>query len=251
MQKSVQYICGQCQKPLTEFMDIQGQQLPMWHCESCEKAPQSEQIKQYRWAYRLYSFFYGPLAVLNMYIIWHGRLRPLLKWYLDTISMATQGSLLDIAIGDGELTWFAGKKVLKNHRLIALDLSREMLKKCVRCLKKAGSHEFILANVEKLPFPSNHLHSIACFGGIHVFQNRIKSLSEITRVLQPGGLFRGSILTRPKIVLAQKICNYYVHLGLLGSSPSIAEIENDFLQAGLKINKLQRNGFMLLFEATK
>lgn len=251
MQKNDRLVCVQCQNPLVGKLRLESTDINVWHCVDCEEAPQSEAVRKYRWAYRLYSLFYGPLALLNMYIVWHGRLRPLLIWYKETISLSTAQPLLDVAIGDGELTLLAGKKLLRRHPLIALDLSREMLTKCFHRLKKMGSHQFVLANVEALPYPDQFFQRIACFGGIHVFQNRLKSLKSISRVLKTGGTLRGSILTHPQNSWAQKICKFYVKWGFLGSSPTIQEIENDFLAAGLKLEKIQRNGFMILFEATK
>lgn len=68
-----------------------------------------------------------------------------------------------------------------------LDLSTEMLKQ----VKNSGGKEAFLikGDAENLPIKANSMDAVICIRAIYFLPNLEKALSEINRVLKPGGLF--------------------------------------------------------------
>lgn len=99
--------------------------------------------------------------------------------------------VLDIATGTGDLAiQFADK--LPDSEIIGLDLSEGMLN--VARKKIAGTDleknlTFIKGDSERLPFEDNSFQAITVSFGIRNFEELEKGLSEIYRVLAPGGIF--------------------------------------------------------------
>jgi ubiquinone/menaquinone biosynthesis C-methylase UbiE len=208
-------------------------------------------VRKTKLAYKFYSALYEPLALFAMYFVWHARLRPLLRWYRDTYPQPASGPILDVATGDGGLTLLALGKKLRGWVPRFLDLSPQMLKKARRRFPALPDSSFIEADVLRMPIAPASEDRIACFGGVHVFPERTASIRALAEALKPGGLLRGSILLLPSARYSRAMCRLYVDMGFLASTPTEAELENDFAAAGLLFTRRERNGDMLLFEARK
>jgi demethylmenaquinone methyltransferase/2-methoxy-6-polyprenyl-1,4-benzoquinol methylase len=100
-------------------------------------------------------------------------------------------SILDIATGTGDLAiQFAERS--KASRIVGLDLSEGMLevaRKKIRETPLEDSLSFIKGDSEALPFENDSFDAITVSFGIRNFETLDKGLSEINRVLKPGGLF--------------------------------------------------------------
>ncbi|SHG03733.1 demethylmenaquinone methyltransferase / 2-methoxy-6-polyprenyl-1,4-benzoquinol methylase [Salegentibacter echinorum] len=99
-------------------------------------------------------------------------------------------AVLDIATGTGDLaiqmTGIDAKKI------IGLDLSEGMLavgRKKISAKNLDGKVEMIQGDSEDLPFEENSFDAITVAFGVRNFENLEKGLSEIHRVLRPGGIF--------------------------------------------------------------
>lgn len=117
-----------------------------------------------------------------------------LSWRRKVIKMVANkkpNNILDIATGTGDLAiQFAEKTQIP--KIVGLDLSEGMLK--VARKKIIGSSlvdkvEFVKGDSEELPFQDNSFEAITVSFGIRNFENLEKGLSEIIRVLTPGGIF--------------------------------------------------------------
>lgn len=112
------------------------------------------------------------------------------KWRRAVIRKALPvKSVLDVSTGTGDLAIsFATNRSM---RVFALDPSTEMLaiaRKKIAILGDAiGKVEFITGNVEELPFDKATFDAVTVAFGVRNFENRQKGLSEIARVLVPGG----------------------------------------------------------------
>lgn len=116
------------------------------------------------------------------------------KWrkkVIDQITAKQPNSYLDIATGTGDLALqFAAR--LPDTKIVGLDLSEGMLsvaRKKVIDTPLENKIEFIKGDSEALPFDNNSFEAITVSFGIRNFQNLEKGLSEILRVLTPGGIF--------------------------------------------------------------
>ena len=109
----------------------------------------------------------------------------------DTISLSSDGWVLDLACGS--LAFTAETYLKFNDRpVIFLDQSLNLLRKGKSRLEKlkantAENMYFLQADALKLPFRSNVFNTIIAFNLLHCIGDVKASLSEIKRVLKIGG----------------------------------------------------------------
>jgi demethylmenaquinone methyltransferase/2-methoxy-6-polyprenyl-1,4-benzoquinol methylase len=97
------------------------------------------------------------------------------QWRLTAIRRLPSGRLLDLGAGTG-----AANEILTEHQVVALDPSPQML-------AHNGARDRVVAVGERLPFADATFDAV--FSG-YVFRNLTSvdaTLSEIARVLRPGG----------------------------------------------------------------
>lgn len=115
------------------------------------------------------------------------------KWRKKVIALvAAQNpkSILDIATGTGDLA--IQMAPIKAERIVGLDLSEGMLKvgrKKITDKNLDDRIEMIQGDSEALPFDDNTFDAITVAFGVRNFETLEKGLSEIYRVLKPGGIF--------------------------------------------------------------
>ncbi|OQD43923.1 bifunctional demethylmenaquinone methyltransferase/2-methoxy-6-polyprenyl-1,4-benzoquinol methylase [Croceivirga radicis] len=98
--------------------------------------------------------------------------------------------ILDIATGTGDLAINLNRTGAK--QIIGLDISPGMLavgKEKVTEKKLDQTIEMVLGDSENLPFEANTFDAITVAFGVRNFENLEKGLTEINRVLKPGGTF--------------------------------------------------------------
>lgn len=127
--------------------------------------------------------------------------------------------ILDIATGTGD---FALEMVSLNpEKVVGLDLSEQMLSHGrVKIEKKGLSNliEMVKGDSEKLPFDDNSFDAISVGFGVRNFENLDQGLSEIFRVLKPGGILAVLEFSKPKVFPIKQIFYFYFHfiLPLIG-----------------------------------
>ncbi|MEC4116766.1 bifunctional demethylmenaquinone methyltransferase/2-methoxy-6-polyprenyl-1,4-benzoquinol methylase UbiE [Myroides phaeus] len=112
------------------------------------------------------------------------------KKVLKLVSDTNPESILDIATGTGDLAILLSKS--KATKITGLDLSAGMLevgKQKIKALDLQNRIEMIQGDSENLPFADNSFDAITVGFGIRNFEDLEKGLSEILRVLKPGGIF--------------------------------------------------------------
>ncbi len=116
------------------------------------------------------------------------------KWrkkVLNLIAEHKPKTILDIATGTGDLAIQFAKKT-DAEKIVGLDLSEGMLsiaRKKVANSELNDTLEFVKGDCEALHFPDNSFEAITVSFGIRNFENLEKGLSEIYRVMVPGGHF--------------------------------------------------------------
>lgn len=115
------------------------------------------------------------------------------KWRKKVIKFVMEThpeTVLDIATGTGDLAISFAQFDIK--KIVGFDLSEGMLsiarKKVVK-QKLVDRIEFIQGDSEEMPFEDNNFDAITVAFGVRNFENLEKGLSEILRVLKPGGTF--------------------------------------------------------------
>ncbi len=108
--------------------------------------------------------------------------------FIDALGEAAQGSVLDVACGPGILSAVIARTA---RQVVAFDLTPQMLKKAAQRCAEAG-----LANVTfregtatELPFANAAFDAAVTRLSVHHFDRPSRVMSEIFRVLRPGGAF--------------------------------------------------------------
>lgn len=116
-----------------------------------------------------------------------------IKWRKKVLKMVADtkpDTILDIATGTGDLAILMSNTSAKE--IIGADISAGMLevgRKKIAERKLDNKIEMVLGDSENLPFNDNHFDAITVAFGVRNFENLEKGLSEILRVLKPGGIF--------------------------------------------------------------
>ena len=123
-----------------------------------------------------YDHFLGPLFFEPYAIEVAKRIDP------SAVSIA-----LEIAAGTGRVTRHIRERIADSAKLIASDLSEEML---AEAKKKLSHLDIVWQNIDaqQLPFSDNSIDLVVCCFGYMFVPDRPKAFSEAYRVLRPGGV---------------------------------------------------------------
>ena len=119
-------------------------------------------------------------------------------------------SILDIATGTGDFAIAATKIV--GVKITGIDISEGMLKVGRSKIRKKGLTDCIelqKADSENLPFENNQFDAAIVGFGVRNFENLQKGLSEILRVLKPGGVFYVLEFSKPQKTPFKQFYNFY------------------------------------------
>ncbi len=97
--------------------------------------------------------------------------------------------VLDIATGTGDLA-IEANKILNVNKIIGVDISEGMLnvgKDKIKKLGLTGKIELQMGDSEKLLFNDNTFDTVIVSFGVRNFENLLKGLTDMCRVLKPGG----------------------------------------------------------------
>ncbi len=117
-----------------------------------------------------------------------GWLQPVGEKMLDLARLEEISVVLDVATGSGEPGLSAAKRSWRGA-VIGLDISEEMLKTAKEKAAKAQltNYETRLYDGDKFPFEGNHFDAVISRFGVMFFPDVLGGLSEMVRVLKPGG----------------------------------------------------------------
>ncbi|MHC4660670.1 MAG: bifunctional demethylmenaquinone methyltransferase/2-methoxy-6-polyprenyl-1,4-benzoquinol methylase UbiE [Planctomycetota bacterium] len=155
-----------------------------------------------------------------------------ISWRRETVKLAgvKPGSrVLDICSGTGDLAFAFRAGLGGDGRVIATDISREMLEfgtRKLRALRRNGL-AFAVADALKLPIPDGSFDIVSVAFGIRNLEDVEAGLSEMARVLRPGG--RAMILefAPPRSPLMKSCYGFYLNriLPLIGRVISGSRID--------------------------
>jgi ubiquinone/menaquinone biosynthesis C-methylase UbiE len=109
---------------------------------------------------------------------------PLQRASLDALELTAADRLLDVGCGTG---WASRTAALTTAPVVGIDLSAEMLTKAVELAAGIDGVSFALADSEHLPFPDASFSAVLCSNSFHHYPDPGSAVSEMVRVLQPGG----------------------------------------------------------------
>lgn len=121
--------------------------------------------------------------------------------------------ILDVATGTGDFA-IESIQILNPQKIIGVDISAGMLEVAkTKIIKKSLQDQFevVLGDSEKLQFEDNTFDAVTVAFGVRNFENLEKGLSEIHRVLKPGGKAIILELSNPTAFPIKQIFNFYFH----------------------------------------
>lgn len=108
------------------------------------------------------------------------------KW-VDKLDLREGEFVLDVATGTGLNLPYIGRRIGIKGRLMAMDISVEMLKIARNRVKKDQiSAELHLANASYLPYKSGLFATVVHVGGINTFGEKKRAIDEMLRVAKHG-----------------------------------------------------------------
>ena len=113
-----------------------------------------------------------------------------------------QGDVLDVACGTGDMV-----VELQKHgcTVTGIDLSEEMLS----IAKTKAPATYMISDAEQLPFPDDTFDAVTCAFGVRNFVHLEQGLSEMLRVLKPGGRMVILELATPDSAIIRPFYNLY------------------------------------------
>ena len=112
------------------------------------------------------------------------------KKVVQLVSKNNPKQILDIATGTGDLAIMMSQ--LNPDKIIGLDISAGMLdvgKRKIANVNLSDKIDMVVGDSENMPFNDNTFDAITVSFGVRNFANLDKGLTEIKRVLKPGGTF--------------------------------------------------------------
>ncbi len=119
-------------------------------------------------------------------------------------------TILDIATGTGDFAIEALK--IKPEKIVGVDISEGMLSFGKEKIKKLGLDQIIeltLGDSEKLAFEDNSFDAITVSFGVRNYENLEKGLTDMLRVLKPGGYCLILEFSNPKNFPMKQLYSFY------------------------------------------
>ncbi len=109
------------------------------------------------------------------------------RWILDHFQLPDGASILEVGCGPGVL-WTGNLDLLPTGWTVTLtDASPGMVAEAEARLGSCGRFEFLVADVQELPFESERFDAVVANHMLYHVPDRERPFAEITRVLRPGG----------------------------------------------------------------
>jgi len=167
---------------------------------------------------------------------------------------------LEVPIGNGSVLDLS----LKYNRLrkrptpevVAIDVSDAMIESATRAFRKNEHVKVQYGDVGNLSFHDGQFQSVNIANGFHCFPEPAAALTEIHRVLEPGGTVTANVLLHPRTMaplrwFANKINGWAMRKGILISPFDADEARALFTEHGFEIVGDQVSGNTLYLTARK
>lgn len=190
-----------------------------------------------RAAHRLYD----PLVVHGSFkLLSGGRLHELVaEQGRRAVSVAAGGPILDVPVGTAYFT----RAVAAAHPggVVGVDIAEGMVRESALVAQREGlpNLSVVQASIHALPFDDGTFPAILCTNGLQVIPNLRGAISELARVLAPGGTLFVSVVGLP------------LRSESLPTAFATRNVTDALEGAGLKIAGRRPTRLAILYEATR
>jgi demethylmenaquinone methyltransferase / 2-methoxy-6-polyprenyl-1,4-benzoquinol methylase len=171
-------------------------------------------------------------------------------------------NILDVATGTGDFA-ITSYQILKPEKITGIDISEGMLDIGRKKIAKSGlenSIELLHGDSEAILFPDDSFDAVTVAFGVRNFENLEQGLSEIKRVLKPGGKLIVLECTRPSAPVIKQLYHFYMKFitpkigKLIAKNNAAYQYLNDsvlqFPEKGSFIHILNQSGYRSSFYKT-
>lgn len=111
--------------------------------------------------------------------------KPDCRTIITEIELGDRLKILDVACGKGKLL-FALADILSDGEFKGIDISPKMIQRAIN-KNRFSQIQFLISPAEQLPFEDNYFDIVTCTNAIRLFQQRMRAIDEMHRVLKVGG----------------------------------------------------------------
>ncbi len=148
-------------------------------------------------------------------------------------------TLLDVATGTADVAIMAST-VLNPDKIVGIDISNGMLDIGRKKIEKFGlgnKIELLNGDSETIKFDDNSFDAVTVAFGVRNFENLEKGLSEIKRVMKPGGKLVVLEFSRPKMFGVKSLYNLYMNVVAPGAGKLFSKNRNAYKYLNHSIKK--------------
>jgi ubiquinone/menaquinone biosynthesis C-methylase UbiE len=109
------------------------------------------------------------------------------KRLVSLLDLKPNQRLLDLGCGTGWAVRYAASLINGRGEFYGIDISSKMIERAIANSSNYRNVHFYQTSVEQLPFEINFFDFVICSNSFHHYFNPDKVLSEVYRVLKPGG----------------------------------------------------------------
>jgi demethylmenaquinone methyltransferase/2-methoxy-6-polyprenyl-1,4-benzoquinol methylase len=134
------------------------------------------------------------------------------KKALGLLKKSQPTSILDVATGTADLAIMAAD-ILRPNRIVGIDISPKMLEAGRIKVKNKSLDQIITlieGDSEAINYPDNAFDAVTVAFGVRNFENLEKGLSEIRRVLKPGGQLVVLEFSKPRFPVWSQLYKIYM-----------------------------------------
>jgi ubiquinone/menaquinone biosynthesis C-methylase UbiE len=107
---------------------------------------------------------------------------------VNLLSLKPSHTVLNLGCGTGSDSVFIQELLSNEGKLFNLDLTSGLLKIAKQKLGASSANlDYFLGNGSYLPFQTNTFDAVFHFGGINMFSEKKRAITEMARVVKPGG----------------------------------------------------------------
>ncbi len=140
-----------------------------------------------------------------------------IKWRkkaLQQLAPLAPKTILDVATGTADVAIMAAAQ-LHPDKITGIDISKGMLEIGQKKIEKLGltnTIELLIGDSETISFEDNTFDAVTVAFGVRNFEDLEKGLSEIKRVLKPGGKLVVLEFSKPKLFGVKGFYNLYMNV---------------------------------------
>ncbi|HET8960216.1 methyltransferase domain-containing protein [Nocardioides sp.] len=160
--------------------------------------------------------------------------------------------VLDVPCGGGVA--LRGLRPDQHLTYVAADIAREMLERTMDAARERGVDgqvEVRVADVGALPFPDGDFDLVVSFTGLHCFPDPQLAVTEMVRVLRPGGVLTGSAVLNDTGIRFEPMRRVGRAANLLGPSCTGPELRSWLEGLGVTDLTLRNSGAICYFRGVR